>query len=98
MVSLHSSLGLYLLGRLGMNSLMGLPNRTWAGEEPVSLSDMLCWDSKALLKEWLSRLLCGATFSLINLLADYTPSSARWFEWGKYAEEGVMYSPGYQAV
>ena len=76
LVRSHSFLGLYMLGLTGMKSLIGRPNITCAGLMPVSLSRVLRWVRRALLKVSVSRLPVLVTFSLSILLALFTPSSA----------------------
>ena len=74
---------------MGRKSLIGCPNITCAGLIPVSLSGVFLWVRSALLKLSVSRLPVVDTLSLSILLADLTPNSARWLEWGKWAEESL---------
>ena len=56
LVRSHSFLGLYRLGLMGRKSLIGWPKITWARLIPVSLSGVLQWVRRVLLKLSVSRL------------------------------------------
>merc|ERR1712239_16675 len=83
----------FLIGLAGRLSLMALPNTILAGDSITPRSGVFRYCSSALLTSSVSRLPPGPVLSLIILLADFTPISARELLSGYMAELSLCLMP-----
>ena len=92
-MSVQVGCGWYRPGAMGMESLIGRPNRHYAGDNLVLRSGVFRYCRMARWRESVLRFPWGSVLVLIMRFTVLTPISARQLEWGNATEDSRWWMP-----